>query len=149
MKNKNKILLTISLAFFLICLSGVSAAIWYCGDGICDTGILENDPRSINFCPIDCSFTVNETWCDTTYPRDCPTCGNCICDVSRISNSDLNNWCSANSNSCGSDCPFPFAKHFAIISITGNSCKDGIIIIGMLLVTAGLIGGYGYKKKHK
>lgn len=110
---KNKIFLFAILGFiFLISLS--SAMISYCGDGFCqntDVSFNESNPLLPEYCPSDCGSTVNARWCEDTYaliPRvdcpTCPTCGGSSCDISRISDSNLNNWCSTNGYSVSGSC---------------------------------------------
>jgi hypothetical protein len=135
----------------------------WCGDEICDNYEEYNESNSLTiyYCPYDCGVLTSSAWCESTYnliferdcsDTDCPVCGGSSCDITRISDSSLNSWCTSNGYSksgCSIDCPFPSAEKFAFFSITGNKCKDGLIIIGLILLIGGIIGGYYYKKNKR
>lgn len=158
---KSKLILLISLALFLVCLNGINGATLFCGDGYCDTAYEEENPLSSMYCPVDCGTRVNETWCNETYPRTCPSCSSCCspcgsstCDTSRISNTELRNWCSNDGYTKSEsmiNCPFPFVEKIAFFKITGNKCKDGLIIIGIFIFIVTLILSYllFYRRKKR
>jgi hypothetical protein len=105
-----------------------------CGDDYCTTEYGEADPTNLNYCPLDCGIRTSSSWCDTTYSRSCPDCSctSCpTCDTSRLSSSDLGNWCSSNGYSPGSSSPTEDNKYYWLI-----------------FLVIGLIGGYYYKKKR-
>jgi hypothetical protein len=141
---KNKILIIFSLALFLICLNGISAMISSCGDGYCDSAYSEADPLSSYYCPGDCGVRVNETWCNETYPRECPSCSSCCspcgscseCTISRISNSTLNNWCNEN---LGTENGSAFSK----------LPKYWTYIFWLIFLLLGIILGYLFFHKRK
>ena len=107
-------IIILSFAFFLF-IASTSAISSYCGDDYCSDTFGEADPLSEFYCPGDCGIRTNSSWCEETYgletPRDCPTCPTCsgsTCDISRISNSNLVNWCNTNGyNSGGGSCITP------------------------------------------
>ena len=138
---KKQILLLISISLFLFTLSFTSAAILNrCGDGYCDTNYSENNIRSTYYCPQDCGIP-DRNWCDETYPRDCPTCP--VCSGSGGS--------AILSGECSTTCPFPFVENLAFFNITGSKCKDGLIILGVIVLIFGVGSGIIIKsiKKHK
>lgn len=103
MDKYQTIILMMGLAI-LISINGVLAIgiSILCGDEYCDESYTENNPLSMNYCPIDCGITTSSTWCEDTYAlipeidcptTTCPTCGDVSCTTSRISNPTLNNWC--------------------------------------------------------
>lgn len=150
---KKQIIVLISLAFFLVTLNGVHSAMYsMCGDGYCDTAYDEGNPTSFYFCPGDCGGRINESWCDTTYPRDCPPCSpTSTCRAEDIPTFELSNWCGSNGYTKNiSTCPFPWVENIAFIKITGNKCKDGLIILGFgIFLISGIIGFLIKKKRHK
>jgi LPXTG-motif cell wall-anchored protein len=128
-KMKKQILILISLAFFLVVLNGISAAMLLnCGDGRCDTAYGEQDIRASTYCPADCGLPDRD-WCDTTYPRGCP-----VCDISRPT--DLGGWCSSNGYTPSGSCQTSQPK------TTNNYLWLIFLIIGAII-------GYYYKKKRK
>jgi hypothetical protein len=107
MKKQIIILMFLVVLIYLVLPTNVSAIAVYCGDTICNDfeDYTESNPLSLYYCPSDCGILVNSSWCEGTYsliPEDdcptCPTCGGSACDISRISNEDLTNWCSSSNN---------------------------------------------------
>jgi hypothetical protein len=143
---KKQIILLVSLALFLVCLNGIDAMTLYCGDGYCDSAYYESDPLSEFYCPVDCGARVNETWCDETYPRDCPdttcpdcpTCGTCsACTISKLPTSDLTSWCTSNGySSSQASTPVTKKNNFAWI-------------FWLILLIIGFVLGYYYRENKK
>jgi hypothetical protein len=127
----------------LIILNGTmvaSAYIMSCGDDYCTEEYGEADPTNLNYCPLDCGLRTNSSWCESTYtlesPRDCATCPTCssgsTCDTSRISNSDLTNWCVAKGYSSGG----------------GSSTSPDLKNYWWIFLIIGAVIGHYYKKKR-
>lgn len=139
-----KIQITIILAL-LISLTGVMAMASYCGDGVCNRyseDYDESNPLLDSYCPIDCGTRINSSWCESTYDltsdRDCPVCstgGSSECTTSRISTTDLNNWCSSNGFSNSGNC-------------SGSNGDDSNKYYWIVFLIIGGIIGYVYKKKY-
>lgn len=142
-------ILLITLAICLISLNGVMAMVNYCGDGICDRSsdtYNESNPLNSFFCPLDCGdSTITSGWCEDTFSLrtgdcpTCPTCGSSPCDISRISDSSLRNWCTSSGYS----------------TIPGGACSgssgSGPDLTNkyywLIFLVIGFIIGYYYKKK--
>ena len=152
--NKKLLITIISLAIFLVCLNGISAMASYCGDGICDNyeAYNESNVLSIYNCPMDCGVLISSRWCEDIYTliaeRDCPvcsvcpTCGGCSeCTVSRISNTDLNNWCVSNLYS---------KTTCQLVGEVQTTEGDYMwIIYWLIFLIIGIVLGYYYRKTRE
>lgn len=144
---KKQIILTIlSLALILTFIGGASAIANFCGDGVCTTyptAYSEADTMSDMYCPADCGILTTSDWCKEQYnliniadTSRCPICSSSsgyaiACDISRISSSDLNNWC---------------ASHNSPIVINSSSSSN---YYWLIFLVVGFVIGYYYKKNKR
>jgi hypothetical protein len=135
---------------FLISLVGVSAISDYCGDGVCANYEYYNEtnPANAYYCPSDCGILATEAWCRSHYslliPTECPAtscpcppCGGCSCDISRISSTELNNFCLTHG--------YSISGSQSLLSPTSSSLTNNWLIF--LIIGAAI--GYFIAKKRR
>jgi hypothetical protein len=135
------------IALFVICIYSVLGIASYCGDGYCTSlgEYNESDPRSSFFCPLDCGDgIITSTWCEDTFDLrsgDCATCpacncGDSTCTTSRLSSSELGNWCGTNGYSLSG-------------GSSGSASEDNKYIYWIIFLVIGFLIGKYYKGKKR
>lgn len=144
MIKDNKIFIIIGLVICLISLNGVMAMASYCGDGVCTNigDYTESNPLTSWFCPLDCGDgIITSRWCEDTFSLrsgDCPTYNTYpTCDLTRISDSDKNNWCSSNG----------YSNIPSIVNKTNTENSDLSKYYWIIFLIVGGIVGYYIKNK--